>query len=98
MQDLDGWVGGRTRGGITGGLNDPGEIDNGKVIDFSVEKGLCVGNTYLEHKSLHKYTRMDRDQDGVEVMSTIEFVLVKKDMLCYVKLGWWMHGLKGKRW
>ena len=35
----------------------------------------------FEHKSLHKYTRVAKGQDGVEVKSMIDLVLVKKDML-----------------
>ena len=42
------------------------------------ERGLCVGKTYFEHKNLHKYRRVARGQDGVEV-------LVKKDMLQFVQ-------------
>ena len=56
-------------------------------------------------KSLHKYTRVARGQDGVVVIS------VNKDMLCYVQHGdhkknatrplrlssWWVHGLRGDR-
>ena len=34
-----------------------------------------------ERKSLHKYTRVARGQDGVEVKSMIDLVLVKRDML-----------------
>ena len=44
-----------------------------------------VGNTYFKHKSLHKYTRVTRGQDGVEVKNIIDLVLVKKDMLRYVR-------------
>ena len=33
------------------------------VIDFCAERGLCVGNKYLEQKSLHKYIREARGQD-----------------------------------
>ena len=40
-------------------------------MEFCVEKELCVDNTYFEHKSLHKYTRVARGQDGVEVKSMI---------------------------
>ena len=41
---LNGWIG-----------------DNGRrVVEFSTEKGLCVGKTYFEHKSLSKYTRVAR--------------------------------------
>ena len=42
------------------------------MVDFCTESGLCVGNTY---KSLHKYTRVIRDQDRVEVKSMIDLVL-----------------------
>ena len=44
-----------------------------------------MDNTYFEHRSLHKYTRVARDQDGVEVKSMINLVLAKKDMLHYVQ-------------
>ena len=57
----------------------------------SMLKGDCVGNTYFEHRSFHKYTRMAKGQDGVEVKSMIDLVLVKKDMLQYVRV------VKGKR-
>ena len=43
-----------------------------------------MGNTCFEHKSLHKYTRVARGHDGVEVKSMI-IVLVKKDMLHFVQ-------------
>ena len=71
---------------ISGGFRVPGEYDNGRrVIDFCAEKGLSASNAYFEHKSLHKYTRVARGQDGVEVISMIDLVLVKKDMLSYVQ-------------
>ena len=40
-----------------------------------------MGNTYFEHKSLRKHAMLARGQDGVEVMSKIDLVLVKEDML-----------------
>ena len=40
-----------------------------------------MGNTYFEHKSLHKYTRVAMGQDGGEVKSMIDLMLLKKDML-----------------
>ena len=45
-------------------------------------KGGCVWVTHISNISLHKYTRMARGQDGVEVKSMImiDLVLVKKDM------------------
>ena len=36
---------------------------------------------YTFSTSLHKYTRVARGQDGVEVKSMIDLVLVKKDFL-----------------
>ena len=53
---------------------------------FCAERGLCVDKTYLEHKNLHKYTRVTRNQDGVEVKSMVDRVLVKKEMLQCVEV------------
>ena len=50
----------------------------------SVLNGDCVGNTYFEHRSLHKYARVARGQERVEVKSMIDLVLVK-DILHYVQ-------------
>ena len=76
-----------------------------------------LGNTYFKHKNLHKYTRVTRFQNGIKVMSMIDLVLAKREILQYmhnvrtvremgqglsnhhavcVKLGWWVHGLKGE--
>ena len=45
-----------------------------------------MGNiTYFKHRSLHKYTRVAMGQDGVEVKSMIDLLMVKKDMLLYVQ-------------
>ena len=41
--------------------------------------------TYVEHKSLCKYTRMDTGQQRVEVKNMINMVLVKEDILDYVQ-------------
>ena len=57
--------------------------DKVRVVDFYAEKGLCVGDTYFEHKSLHN-TRVARGQDRLEVKKVIDLELVKKDMLHYV--------------
>ena len=74
------------RAGITGAFVDIGENDNGRrVVEFCAERGLCVGNTYFKHRSLHRYTGVTRDQDGVDPKSTIHLVLVKRDMLHYVQ-------------
>ena len=55
------------------------------MTGFCAERQLCVGNIYFEYKSLHKYTRVARGQGLVELMSVIDLVLVKKDMLRYVE-------------
>ena len=61
-------VGDGTRAGITGAFGVPRENDNGRrVVEFCAERGPCVGNTYFKHISLHKCTRVARDQDGVEI-------------------------------
>ena len=52
---------------------------------ISVLKGLRVGYTYFSLKNLHRYTRVARGQDGVEVKSMIDLVMVKKDMLYYLQ-------------
>ena len=47
LGDHNGWVGDRTRVGITGAFGVPGENDNGRrVVEFCEERGLCVGNTF----------------------------------------------------
>ena len=39
---LNGWIGDRTRGDITGAFGVPGENDNGKrVVEFCKERRLC---------------------------------------------------------
>ena len=75
LGDLNGQFGDKVRAGITGALRYPGEN----------ERGLCVANTYFEQKNLHKYTRVAKVQDGVEVKNMIDLVLVKKDMLRFVQ-------------
>ena len=78
MGEVNGWIGDRTIAGITGAFGVPGENDNGRrVVEFCAERGLCVGNTYFKHRSLHKYIRVVRGQNRMEV----DLVLVKKDML-----------------
>ena len=71
---------------IIGAFGVPGENDNDRiVVEFCIERGLCVGNSYFKHMSLHKYTSMVRGQGGVEIKSMINLVLVKEDMLRYVQ-------------
>ena len=74
----NGWVVNRFREGITAGFGVSAENDNGRrVIDFCAESGLFVSNNYLELKSLDKYIRVARGQDGVEVKRMIDLVLVR---------------------
>ena len=54
-------------------------------MEFCDEKGLCVGNAYFQHKNLHKYARVTRGQDGVEVKRMIDQVVMKNDMLRYMQ-------------
>ena len=49
------------------------------------KRGLCWGSTYFKHRGLYKYTKAAIEQDGVELKSMIDLVLVKKDMLQYVQ-------------
>ena len=84
LGNLNRWIGDETRVGITDAFGVPEENDNGrKVVQFFAERGLCGGNTYFKHRSLHKYKRVVRGQDGVEIKSIIDLVL-KRDMLHYV--------------
>ena len=84
LGDLDRWIGDRVRAGVTGAFGVLGENENWRGgVEFCAERGLLV--TYFEHKSLHKYTRVARDQDRVEVKSMIYLVLVKMDMLHFVQ-------------
>ena len=79
LGDLNGWIGNRTRTIITGAFGVPRENDNGiRGVEFCEEMGLCMGNTYFKHRSLHKYPRVARGGDGVEIKSMIDMVLVKK--------------------
>ena len=86
MLDLNEWVGDRLRVGLTGEFGVPGKNDNGRrAIDFCAKRGLCLVNTYIDHKSLHKYTRVARGQGREEVMIMIDLILGKKDMQQDVK-------------
>ena len=46
LGDLNGWIGNRTRAGITNAFGVPGKNDNGRrVVEFCAERRLC-GNTF----------------------------------------------------
>ena len=55
-----------------------------------------MGNTYFEHMSFHKYTRMTRGKYGVEVKIMKILVLVKKDMI-YLCTGYEANERNGTR-
>ena len=73
------------RTGITGDFRVQRKKNGRREVEFCAERGLYVGSTYFENRSLQKYTRVTMDEDGVEVKSMIDLVLVKKDMLHYVE-------------
>ena len=61
LGDINGWIGDRTRSGVIGAFGVSGENYNGRrVMELCAERGLCVGNTYFKHRSLHKYTRVTK--------------------------------------
>ena len=78
LVDLNGWIGESPRDCITGVL----KLKERMIMGLCAERGLCVGNTYFKHRSIHRYTR---GQDRVKIKSMIDLVLVKRDMLRYVQ-------------
>ena len=44
-----------------------------------------MGNTYFKYRSLHRYARVARGREDVEIKSMIDRVLVMRDMLRYVQ-------------
>ena len=51
LKDVNVWIGDRVKACISGAFEVPGENDNGRiVVEFCVERGMCVGNTYFEHR------------------------------------------------
>ena len=71
---------------ITGAFRVLGENDSGRrVVDVCAEKVFCMSNTYFKHKSLCKYTRVARGQDGLGLRSIIDVVLIKRDILQYMQ-------------
>ena len=55
------------------------------MVEFCPESGLCVRDNYFKHSCFHKYTRIPRVHDGVEVKNMIDLEVVKKDILHYVQ-------------
>ena len=86
LGDLNGWIGDRVKASITGAFGIPGKNNNGRrVVEFCAEMGLCMGNIYFKQKNLHKYTRVAKGQDRLEVKSMTDLVMVKKYMLHFVQ-------------
>ena len=57
----------RVRVDVTHNFGVSEENDNGKnVVYFCAESAQCVSNTYFEHRSLCKYTKVTRAHDGTE--------------------------------
>ena len=46
---------------------------------------MGMSNTYFEHRSLHKHTRVVRGQHGVDIKNMIDLVLLKNDIMRYVQ-------------
>ena len=42
-----------------------------RLVDSCAERGLFIYNLYFKFKNILKYTRVVRDQDGIQVMSMI---------------------------
>ena len=52
--DLNGWID-ETRSGITSAFGVSEENDNSRrEVEFCAERELCVDNTYVKHRNLHK--------------------------------------------
>ena len=45
------------------------------------QKGDCVHNTFFKHRSLHKYTRVAKGKDRVEIKIVVDLLWVKRGML-----------------
>ena len=56
------------------------------MVYFCTERGLCMDNTCFKYKSLQKYTRVAKGQDGVEIKNMRDLLLLKKHMLQDVRL------------
>lgn len=56
LGDVYGIIGDGVRGSVTGSVDVPGENENEmKVVDFC-SRGICVTNTFFQHKDIYKYT------------------------------------------
>ena len=77
-EDLNKWGGDSLRVGITSTFVILEENNSEKrLIEYCAERRLCVVNTYLKYKSLHKYNMVARCLDGMEIMIIADLVLLK---------------------
>ena len=56
-------------------------------MEFCAERGLSVGNTYFENRSLHKCTRVEKGQHGVEVKREIDMLHYVQDVGAVRRMG-----------
>ena len=70
-EELSGWVCFRMRGNIIGVFGVTFENKKRRLVDFCAERGLFIYNLYFKFKNTLEYTRVVRDQDGIQVMSMI---------------------------
>ena len=85
LRDINGWIGDRTRAGITGAFEVPGDDSNGIRAWSPAQKRDSVWVTYFKHRSVHKYTRVAEGRESVEIKSMIDLMMVKKAMRRYVQ-------------
>ena len=68
--------------GVIGKQGDPDVNRNGKcLLQFCATNGLCIMNTFFQHKRIHKYTWY---RDSVGQQSLIDFCIVSADLFSSV--------------
>ena len=70
--DTDTWKGMIGKHGVTG-LNEDGKY----LLKFCCSNGLCIMNTFLQHRVVHKYTWY---QSSIGQKSLIDFCIVSSDL------------------
>ena len=63
MREMNAWVGDRTRKDTTAALRVHSENESASLLN----RRLCVGYTYLKDKYTHKYTKVARVRDGLNL-------------------------------
>ena len=59
---INGWTEDWVGEDITGAFGAMGDNENGRTVHICGEMGLCVDNTYLKNKDIHKYTKVTKDR------------------------------------